>query len=125
MNLDTIFQPDTNMYAFETAIPSSYEVALEDLAPGVTTIVNEQKAPNESWYDSLARLLPMLASTYQQQQLLQVQVDRAKQGLPPLNTNQYAAGVNVGVSQDTQKMLMYGLIGVGALVIFSTMAKRR
>lgn len=118
-----LFDPAYDMNSPVNNIPPQYQTQLEKDAPGITQIVASQQAPTESWIDSLSRLLPTLAATYQQKQLLDVQVDRARQGLPPLNTNQYGAGINVGVSQDTQKLLMYGAIGLGALFVFSTLMK--
>jgi hypothetical protein len=85
---------------------------LDSIAPGVSDIVTGQQQNGESWADTLQRVLPMLAATVQQQQLLSVQVDRARQGLPPLNVSQYAAGAQVGLSADTKTFLM---IGAGAL----------
>jgi hypothetical protein len=119
-----LFDPAEDTYGPVNSLSPVYEASFESIAPGVTRIAQEQKAPGESILDTFTRLLPQLAATYQQKQLLDVQVERARQGLPPLNTNQYAAGLNVGVSQDTQKMLMYGAIGLGALFVFSTLMKR-
>jgi hypothetical protein len=70
-------------------------------------------------------MLPVLASTYQQKQLLSVQVDRARAGLPPLDVQQYAPGanVNVGLSPDLQKLLIVG--GVAALGLLAWGAVRR
>lgn len=102
-------------------MPSAYASSLEAIGPGVTSLVDEQQGNGENWFDTLGRLLPGLVATYQQKQLLQLQVDRARQGLPPLNASQYGAGINVGLSQDTQKLIMYGGI---ALVAFMLLSKR-
>jgi hypothetical protein len=104
-------------------IAPDWASSLETVAPNVTTLVEENRNTGENWYDALARLLPVLASTYQQKQLLQVQVDRAKQGLPPLDASQYAGGVQVGMAPELQKMLMWG--GIAALGIFAFMATQR
>lgn len=119
-----VFDPST-----DTAPASSLDInvspfgsSLDAIAPGVTQTIADTQQPGESWMSTLQRLLPTLASTYQQSQLLQVQVDRAKAGLPPLDVSQYAAGVNVGLSPDTQKFLLIGgglLVGLFALSALS------
>jgi hypothetical protein len=96
-----------------------YEVNFESFAPGTAAVIAENKVEGESWADTLQRLLPVLAATYQQKQLLQVQVDRARQGLPPLDMSQYGAGVNVGVSPEVQRMLWIGGVVVAGLVAWS------
>lgn len=104
--------------------PAAYSAAVETIAPGVTGIVENNRAPGESWTDTLQRLLPILATTYQQKQLLDVQVERARNGLPPLDASMYAPGVQVGLSSDTTKTLM--MLGGAALLIllFIAMKKR-
>jgi len=43
--------------------------------------------------------------------------------LPPLDASHYAPGVNVGLSADTKQLLVWGGIGVAAIVLF-TLARR-
>ncbi len=104
--------------------PAEYSAAIDTVAPGLSDIVVSHRAPGESWTDTLQRLLPILATTYQQKQLLDVQVDRARQGLAPLDASMYAPGVQVGLSSDTAKMVM--MLGGAALLIllFIAMKKR-
>lgn len=96
-----------------------YSDSLNAVAPNTTTVIAQTAVPGESWFDTLARALPLVAATYQQKEILGVQMDRAKAGLPPLNMSQYAAGVNVGLSPDTSKLLLYGALGIAALFMFS------
>jgi hypothetical protein len=98
---------------------------LDSIAPGISTIVADQQQAGESWVDTLARAIPLIAATVQQQQLLSVQVDRARQGLPPLNVTQYAAGAQVGLSPDTKTFLMWGGIGLGAVLLMTGAFKGR
>lgn len=85
-----------------------YTVALEDVAPTITQKIAEQQQPGETWYQTLARALPIIATTAQQAQILRVQMDRASKGLPPLNASQYGVGVQIGLSSETKSMLMIG-----------------
>lgn len=90
---------------------------LESIAPGVTDIIAQQQQPGQSWVDTLAQTIPLLITTASQAQLLQVQVDRAKKGLPPLNASQYAAGVNVGLSGQTQTFVYIALAVAAGLFL--------
>ena len=97
-----------------------YAATLEDIAPGITDKIDQVQQPGESWMDTLQRSLPNLIAGVSQYQLLQVQLDRARAGLPPLDMSQYAAGVQVGVSPEV-KNLMYGaglLVGGIALLMY-------
>lgn len=95
------------------AVPDAqFQASLEAIAPNITTIAEQQRMPSESWMDAVLRMLPALTATWQQKQLLEVQIERAKQGLPPLSANQIATGVNVGIAPDTQKLLMWGMAGL-------------
>lgn len=100
----------------QPAPSGDYALSLETIAPNVTSLVADNQQAGETWYDALARLLPALAATEQQRQLLKVQTDRAKAGLPPLDTSQYGLGVRVGLSEDTKQLLVYGAIGLAVLV---------
>lgn len=102
--------------------PAVYTEAVEVIAPGITGIVESNRVPGESWTDTLQRLLPILATTYQQKQLLDVQVDRARSGLPPLDASMYAPGVQVGLSSDTSRTLM--LLGGAVLAVLFLMSRR-
>lgn len=124
MSLAAIFNPATDLDDPMPGVDSdpAYAQTLESIAPTITAKISEQQAPGETWVDSLSRLLPMLAATEQQRELLKVQVDRANRGLPPLDMSQYAAGVNVGVSPEVKQLLMYG--GIAALAVLAFGAHR-
>lgn len=117
--LGETFDPSSDGVAIALNPDAVWESALESVAPGTTAIVQQQAAPGENWYDTLARSLPILAATYQQKQILDVQVDRARKGLPPLNASQFAAGVQIGLTPDIQKLLVYGAIGIGAAIFLA------
>lgn len=116
MKLGVTFE-QRDLVPVASEIPADYAYSLNLAAPGVTDIVSEQQSIGESWMDSLARLLPILAATEQQKKLLDVQAERARQGLPPLDVSQYSAGAKVAFSLDPglQKMLVIGgaaLLGI-------------
>ena len=113
------FNPSTDGQPSYAQPSDVYATNLDAIAPGTTGIISDMQASGETWMQTLARSLPILTATYQQRQLLQVQVDRARAGLPPLDVSNYGAGVQVGLSKDTQKMLLYGAVGIAALFLLA------
>jgi hypothetical protein len=106
-------------------IPVDYQVALEQAAPGVTTAVAQAQKPGENWTDTLVRIIPNLTMGIQQVQLMQINTDRARKGLPPLDARAYSgAYVNVGLDPGTQRLVTYAGLGILALFVLN-MATRK
>ena len=106
-------------------ISDTFKIALEDAAPGVTTAVAQAQKPGEAWTDTLVRILPNLTMGVQQLQLMQINVDRARKGLPPVDAQAYSgAYVNVGLDPNTQKLVTYAGLGILALFVLN-MATRK
>ena len=83
--------------------------------PGANVIVQQQAKSGETYLDTLMRCLPNMALGAQQLALANINYQRAKAGQPPLDMSQYSGvSASVGLSPDTQKLLMYG---VGAIVV--------
>lgn len=83
---------------------------------------------NSGWMQTFADLAKMGLSVYQQIQLQNMQMDLIKRGLPPMSAAQLASmapQVNIGVASETQKLLMYGGIGLLGILLLSTMNKGR
>jgi hypothetical protein len=62
------------------------------------------------------------------QTITQLNIQRAQQGLPPIVLDPSATGapgISVGLSQGTQQLLMYGLLGAGVLMVANMLTKRR
>ena len=68
---------------------------------------------------SLLTAAPQVVTGLSQLQLLSIQAQRAAKGLPPLNSQQYGLGVNVGLSSQTQMLL------IGGAILLYFMLKRR
>ncbi len=95
--------------------PNNDLATLETVAPGITNIVASQNKPGEQWWQTLERGLTGLAATYYQTEILRVNIDRAKQGLPPITgTDVTATTVAVGLSRDPQNLLL--ILGGGLLL---------
>jgi hypothetical protein len=105
-------------------ISATYKVALEDAAPGVTTAIDQAQKPGEAWTDTLVRILPNLTMGVQQLQLMQINVDRARKGLPPVDAQAYSgAYVNVGLDPNTQRLVTYAGLGILALFLLNRLSK--
>ena len=63
-----------------------------------------------------------------QKQVTNIQLQRAQSGLPPLPISTSQLGVPqvaIGLSTSTQSMLMWGGLGLGALLLFSMAGKSK
>jgi hypothetical protein len=101
--------------AFNYGDTSVYAGALDAAAPGLSTVVAQEQGFGESWLSALERLLPTLVLADSQRRLLNVQMERAASGLPPLSTSQYGLGVNVGLSPQT--LMIGGAVLLGAVLL--------
>lgn len=75
-----------------------------------------------AWYQSVLQTAVQVATTYltldQQRELLRIQNERARQGLPPLDVSQYTPGVSVGVESSTRNTVLWVVaIIVGGAVL--------
>lgn len=114
------FDPALNdISVLDQAMPADYADALEYVTPTITSKIYEQQQPGESWMDTLQRTLPILVATYQQKEILDIQMERARQGLPPLDPSQYGIGVSVGLSPDVKRWLMIGGAGIVAVMLLT------
>lgn len=94
-----------------------YANVINEVAPGIVEKIKQSQTPGESWIDTLTKLIPALTLTTQQVQLMQLNVERAKKGLPPVDIASYSGiGVNVGLSGDTKNLLIYG--GIALVAVF-------
>ena len=50
-------------------------------------------------------------------ELQQINFARARKGLAPLNPGAYSPQVGVNLAPDTMKMIMYGALGLGAIML--------
>jgi len=101
----------------------NYAAVLEEIAPGINTKINQTQTAGESWIDALIKLAPALTLTVQQIYLIQLNIKRAEDGLPPIDIASYSGiGVNVGLSPQTRNLLIYGGIALVA-VLFLTRSR--
>jgi hypothetical protein len=108
-----------------------------DGAPGMSAVETTATAKPESALTRLVSTITSLAPQYlqyrAQQQLLDVQLDRARQGLPPLRPTDYAPAVQLSVDpsmyspalETLKPWLIYGGLALGAFFVFRTFGGRR
>ncbi len=85
--------------------------------------INQQVAQSSGM--NMTQLISAITQGYGQLQLQQINIKRAQAGLPALNAAAYAPGVNVGLTPQTQQLVMYGGLALLALLAFSSFNKRR
>lgn len=74
------------------------------------------------WGKSISDLLGKYMAYDQQRKLIDLNIKRAEQGLPPVDSSAYGVGVNVGLSPQVQKLAMFavgGLVLAGVLGAFT------
>jgi hypothetical protein len=105
-------------------IPANYVRVLDEIDPTIVKKITDTQAPNEHWTDTLTKLFTSIAAGTQQLQLMQINVNRARNGMAPLDIAGYSGfGVNIGLSPDTQKLILIGGLAVAALVLLTRSSK--
>lgn len=104
--------PETQISPY--GINGALQNALAAQDPVLNSTIVKARVPGEDYIDTALRVAQSYILADSQRKLLNVQLARAEQGLPPLDSSQYGLGVSLGLSADTQKWIMYG---AGALLI--------
>lgn len=122
----TMVSVDDPSRVIASDLTPTWTVALESIAPSVSQKIVSQQQRDEPWWETWSRIASSVVMAQQQRELMKINVERAKRGEPPLDIAQYTGvGVNVGLSQDTQKLVTYAGIGLLAFLVFNTLARRR
>lgn len=101
-------------------------MSMSGIAANLPAVISQNQAQGESWIDSAQKILTGLLMSEQQRNLMRLNIERARQGLPPLDIAQYTGvGVNVGLSQGTQQLVTYALVAGGLLLLLNTFLSRR
>lgn len=79
---------------------------------------------SDGWsIDNIFKIGQSVIGLQQQQQIVDINNQRLRQGLPPLSVQQTAAlrpGISVGLAPDTQQMLIWGGLALLALLAFKS-----
>ena len=115
-NNPVIVDSDTGQVVRSTA--PSWQTGLDSISPNLSNTVTQNAEVGEPWYVTAQKLMTALVMTDQQRRLLNVQIDRAQKGLPPLDlTNYTGVGVRVGIAPQTQQLLIYGGLALLAVLL--------
>lgn len=106
-----------------SGVEGAFQNAIAAQDPQAAQLIESQRFPGEDYITALARVANTLVLAESQRRLLQVQLQRAQQGLPPLDSGQYGMGVNLGLSPETLKMIGFGAVGL--LAVFLLMRGRK
>jgi len=89
-----------------------------------TTAPVVQKAWYEKVLDTFQQAVPIAAQAYTQKELLQLNMQRAKQGLPPIDTTQYSPAVQVTTDPAMKNIMLIGL-GILAVAVLTPVLKKK
>ena len=98
-----------------TAQEEAAAYGVDQIAPGLSQVAEKIKVQGEDWISAISRAAGQVAMADYQRKLLNVQLDRAARGLPPLNASQYGIGVNVQAPQ--LNMLILGGLAIAAVLL--------
>ena len=106
-------------------MPEAFKRVFEQAGPGTVAAIDAAQNTGEKWTDTFTKIATSLGLGVQQYQLMNLNVELARQGKPPIDVARYSgAGVNIGLSPGTQQLVTYaGLALVGLLLL--NMATRK
>jgi hypothetical protein len=106
-------------------MPNDYQTVFNQAGPGVVDAIKQAQNPGEKWTDTFVKIATNLGLGVQQYQLMNLNVQRARQGLPPIDVASYSgAGVNVGLSAGTQQLVTYAGLALIGLVLLNMATKK-
>jgi hypothetical protein len=82
-------------------------------------------APESDWSTWLTQAVKIYTEYDLQKEVMDINLARAQQGLPPLDLSRYGAGVQVGVSAQTQTMILMAVGIIAAAMLLPKMLRGR
>ena len=114
-NNPVVIDTDTGQVVTRTG---QWQTAVDSIAPNLSKTIQDNQSGSDPWWVSAQKIMTALVMTDQQRRLLNVQIDRAQKGLPPLDlTNYTGVGVRVGIAPQTQQLLIYGGLALLAVLL--------
>ena len=119
--VDAVSTPDQST----TEIPQNFRVVFNTELPGFAELVDQGKNVGETWTNAAIRLATSIAMGAQQFKFMQLNVERARKGQPPIDAQEYSgAYVNVGLSAGTQQLVTYAGLALIGLVLLNMATKK-
>lgn len=78
---------------------------------------------NDLGFNSVSDILIAINNARQQDQLYKLNIERVRQGLPPISSQTLAPTYNFGLSNDTQKLVIGAVVIVGLIALFKGIQK--
>lgn len=104
------------MAMVQQTAPDGSLVWVDEDTGGTVTVDSSQVDPNTGRTPGWLEIGKQALTALQTYQLNQINVQRAKMGLGPIDVSQYSGvGVRVGIAPQTQQLLIYG--GLALLVV--------
>lgn len=119
---NTFLDNDGNHWAFDQSGNASV-VSADYVNPWVPTATAQAKISTDSG-TNVSQLATQALTALQTFQLNQINVQRAKAGMPPINTAAYGTGINVGLNPQTQQLVIYGGLALLAVLLFNSLSRR-
>ncbi len=116
----------------EQQYPGSKQKVLETV--GAPTLGAADTAGDVPWYSKIIDAAGQVATTYfqskVQKETTDLQIERARQGLPPLDLSRYGAApittqVDFKMSPQTKMLIWAGVAILGAVLLIPTLSRKR
>jgi hypothetical protein len=117
----------------ETQVPGSREKVISLVgSPGLSQV--ETSTGDAPWYSKVIDAAGQVAATYfqgkVQKETTDLQIERARLGLPPLDLSKYGAApvttqVDIKMSPQTKMMIWAGVAVLGAIILLPMMSRKR
>lgn len=131
---DFVIDSSGDVYGIDAEGNAVFDQGLTDLAAqavqtaGTTVTVQQAAGAASSMSDFanlLVKLLPVALQANAQNKLINTNLTRAQQGLPPLSLQSVTPGLNFGLTPGTQSSLMQiAIVGIGAFAVVSLLKNR-
>lgn len=99
----------------DPALQSAFAIEANTIAPGIVDYAQSIKTFGMSLIDAISQARNTLAMSDAQRQLLDIQIQRAQAGLPPMDTRQYIGGGSP-LNQQIQSKTLLWIAGGGLLI---------
>lgn len=106
---------------YTSGLDVAYQNQLLAQDPSTAQQIDAAMQTGQSWISAALNVAQNALLADSQRRLLNVQIERARNGQPPLDSSQYGLGVNVGLSPQTMKLV--GL-GIGAALLLYVLTRK-
>lgn len=79
--------------------------------------------PADTWADKLLSAAEKIIPTVYQYRTMEMQLKRAERGLPPVKVANIAPTAKVEVGDQTRKLIVWGGVGLGSLIVLKILFK--